>query len=213
MGMFLNYKDIASNYIPNNLVSSFPTGKSYTKLDPIKTSKPYEEYNTKGELVGYFWRYGETLNLEFNLDGEIVVEHDAIILLAKGETPSEDTGTINQRAYNVVDKISWTCTGSVEDKRVWTQDTEFRYPEQGTSVYISANDYLKDKQIELTLYNFRMEPVHTQLFTGKPKVIFPITTELSKKLLRGIYYCSLKVFNDAVNINVFDTADCMLLVK
>lgn len=213
MGMFLNYKDIAKNYVPNNLVCSFPVGKSYTKLDPVQASKPYEEYNAKGELIGYFWRYGETLNLEFNIDGEITVETDAIVLTAKGEVPSESVGNINQRAYNVADQKSWTCTAIKNEKRTWTLDEDFNYPEQGASVYITADDYLKDKQIEVTLYNFRMEPVHNQVFTGQTRIIFSITPELSKKLLKGIYYCSLVVFNDTVNLPIFSSNDCTLLVK
>lgn len=213
MGMFLNYKDIANNYVPNNLVCSFPVGKSYTKLDPVQASRPYEEYNAKGELIGYFWRYGETLNLEFNIDGEITVETDAIVLTAKGEVPSESVGNINQRVYNVVDQKSWTCTAIENDKRTWTIDDDFNYPEQGASVYIAADDYLKDKQIEVTLYNFRMEPIHSQVFTGQTRIIFPVTPELSKKLLKGIYYCSLVVFNDTVNLPIFSSNDCTLLVK
>lgn len=215
MGMFLNYKDIAKNYVPNNLVCSFPVGKSYTKLDPIQASKPYEEYNINGDLIGYFWRYGETLNLEFNIDGEITVESGSIILTSKGEVPSETVGSIHQRAYNVTDKKSWTCTFiDTDEKRVWSLDEdEFKYPEQGESVYVTASDYLEDKQVEVTLYNFRMEPVYSQVFTGQTKIILPITTELSKKLLKGIYYCSLVVFNDTVNLPIFSSNDCTLLVK
>jgi hypothetical protein len=102
--MFTNYNSIPENYVPNNLVRSFPVGRSYTKLDPIQASKPYEEYDAKGELIGYFWRYGETLNLEFNIDGEITVEDDAIVLTSAGTTPDNATGKILQRAYNVIDK-------------------------------------------------------------------------------------------------------------
>ena len=99
MGMFLNYQDIAGNYQPpNNLIRSFPVGKSYTKLDPIQASKPYEEYNAKGELIGYFWHYGESLNLEFNIDGEITIEGDAIVLSVKGQTPPQIVGHPKQRA-------------------------------------------------------------------------------------------------------------------
>lgn len=213
MGMFLNYKDIANNYVPNNLVSSFPVGKSYTKLDPVQASKPYEEYNAKGELIGYFWRYGESLNLEFNIDGEITVEDDAIILTSSGEVPSNKTGKTDLRAYNIVDKKSWTCQGEVNNEFIWNEDEVFTYSEEGKSVYITASDYLADKQIEVTLYNFRMEPIHNEVFKGQPKIIFPITTELSKKLLKGIYYCSLTVFNESVNLPIFSSTDCTLLVK
>ena len=213
MGMFLNYHNISDNYTPNNLISSFPVGRSYTKLDPVQASKPYEEYDAKGDLIGYFWHYGETLNLEFNIDGEITVEDDAIILTSKGDTPSQSTGKLMQRAYNIIDKRSWTCTSIVDNNSTWTEDIEFTYNESGKSVYVTAADYMKDKQVNVTLYNFRMEPIHSELFEGNTKIIFPITAELSKKLLKGIYYCSLTVLNDSVNLPIFSSSDCTLLVK
>lgn len=213
MSMFLNYHNISDNYKPNNLICTFPVGKSYTKLDPVQASKPYEEYDSKGNLIGYFWHYGETLNLEFNIDGEITVEDGALILTSKGSTPSPLEGALMQRAYNIADKRSWTCTDIVDNTFIWTEDAEFTYDESGKSVYVTAADYMKDKQVDVTLYNFRMEPIHSETFDGNTKIIFPITTELSKKLVKGIYYCSLTVFNDSVNLPIFSSADCTLLVK
>lgn len=213
MSMFLNYHNISDNYKPNNLICTFPVGKSYTKLDPVQASKPYEEYDLKGNLIGYFWHYGETLNLEFNIDGEITVEDGALILTSKGAVPSPLEGELMQRAYNTADKKSWTCTDIVDNTFIWTEDAEFTYDESGKSVYVTAADYMKDKQVGVTLYNFRMEPIHSETFEGNTKIIFPITTELSKKLVKGIYYCSLTVFNDSVNLPIFSSADCTLLVK
>ena len=213
MSMFLNYHNISDNYKPNNLICTFPVGKSYTKLDPVQASKPYEEYDSKGNLIGYFWHYGEILNLEFNIDGEITVEDGSIILTSKGSVPSPLEGALMQRAYNTADKRSWTCTDIVDNTFVWTEDAEFTYDESGKSVYVTAADYMKDKQVDVTLYNFRMEPIHSETFNGNTKIIFPITTELSKKLVKGIYYCSLTVFNDSVNLPIFSSSDCTLLVK
>lgn len=213
MGMFLNYDNIAKNYVPNNLMCSFPVGKSYTKLNPVNSSKPYEEYDFKGDLVGYFWRYGETLNLEFNIDGEITVEDDAIVLTSAGLVPSDSEGNINQRAYNTIDKRSWTCSNINNDKREWAEDDVFTYPEFGNSVYFTAEEYLKDKKVDVTLYNFRMEPIHTEIFSGASKIIFKIDSELSKKLTKGIYYCSLTVINDSICLPIFNSSDCKLLVK
>ena len=215
MGMFLNYQNIADNYTPNNLVCSFPVGKSYTKLAPVQASKPYEEYNKKGELIGYFWRYGETLNLEFNIEGEITVESDAIVYTEEGSGPDISTvGYLNQRAYNIEDFSSWTCTKIVEDYYIWEEDSEFVYDETaGYKVYVSAEDFLADKNIQVTLYNFRMEPIHKEIFEGTTQVILPITCELSKQMKRGIYYCELSVFNSEMSMKIFDSHDCILSVK
>ena len=215
MGMFLNYHNIADNYVPNNLVCSFPVGKSYTKLAPVQASKPYEEYNKKGELIGYFWRYGETLNLEFNIEGEITVESDAIVYVEEGDGPDISTvAYLNQRAYNIEDFRSWTCTKIVEDNYIWEEDSEFVYDENaGYKVYVSADDFLSDKNIQVTIYNFRMEPIHTEIFEGTTQVILPITTELSEKMRRGVYYCELVVFNSDLKMKIFDSHDCVLSVK
>lgn len=213
--MFLNYQNLADNYMPNNLINAFPYRTKETKLDPTTASKPFEEYNAKGELTGYFWRYGETLNLEFNIDGEITIEADAILLKVKGQTPTTKTiGKIGQRAYNIVDLISWTCRGMTHGEYLWEQDIEFSYPVSATrSVYLSAADYLKDKSVEVTLYNFRMEPICKKLYPASPTIIFSIDRELSNQLVKGIYYCSVTVFNEKVCYTIFNSNDCNLLVK
>jgi hypothetical protein len=54
--MFDTYKDIPQNYIPNNIKPTdnlscvYPTNK----LEPCRPTKPYEEYNTEGQLIGYY---------------------------------------------------------------------------------------------------------------------------------------------------------------
>lgn len=214
--MFLNYHNIADNYKPNNLIKAFPTEALQSKLMPVEASKPYEEYNFKGELVGYFWRYGESLNLEFNIDGEITVESDAIISNTAGQSPSSKMpGYIGQKCYNTIDLRSWSCTSITETDYTWTEDKSFTYPTSGDvkKIYIPASSYLKDKSIEITLYNFRMEPVYSKSFGGDTKIIFCIDPELSKTLVKGVYYCSLSVFNKDVNFKIFDANDCVFNVK
>ena len=216
MGMFLNYHNIDSNYRPNNLINAFPSKMNSSKLDPLDSSKPFEEYNTKGELTGYFWRYGETLNLEFNIDGEITIESNAMLLKSKGQEPTTVTmGKVGQRVYNIIDLRSWTCVAvTTTNKYIWEEDDEFTYPlNSDRSVYISVNDYLKDKKAEVTLYNFRMEPICKKIYDATPTIIFPIDKELSKALPKGIYYCSVTVFNNEVCYTIFDSTDCSLLVK
>lgn len=213
--MFLNYHNIADNYMPNNLIKAFPYRAEDTKLAPCDASKPFEEYNAKGELSGYFWRYGETLNLEFGIDGEITVEADAILLKTRGQTPTTKTmGKIGQKVYNIIDLRSWECISIINKEYIWEEDKEFTYPlNSDRSVYISAEDYLKDKSVEVILYNFRMEPICKKVYPASPTIIFSIDKELSLSLPKGIYYCSVTVFNESVCYTIFDSNDCNLLVK
>ena len=215
MRMFSNYQNLADNYKPNNLTYMFPSTMNCSKLNPLDGSKPYEEYDAKGELVGYFWHYGDTLNLDFTIDGEITVEDNALILYAHGQVPSETTeGVIGQRCYNVVDFKSWTCEGLDGTSFCWLLDDDFIYPETANrNVYMSAEEYLKDKKIDVVIYNFRMEPICTRTFDGSSHILFEIDAELSKCMLRGIYYCSVTAYNSNVRQTIFDVKDCKLLVK
>ena len=214
MGMFFNYINIDDNYTPNNLSCTFPKLKCSTKLNPIEKSKPYEEYNEKGELIGYYWHYGETINLDFSIEGEITIESDAI-LLTGNQSPSELTqGHIGQRAYNIVTFRSWTCTAIENKSYIWTEDAEFIYPsESDRDVYVSAKDYLQGKQVTLTIYDFRMEPLHTITVEASPQLIFSIDKELSTRLTKGVYYCSLIVFDNNSSFTVFNSTDCTLVVR
>lgn len=215
MRMFSNYQDLANNYIPNNLMYSFPSCTKQSKLAPVESSKPYEEYDVHGELIGYFWHYGDTVNLDFTIDGEITVETDAIIFSAHNMYPTNTTeGFIGQRCYNVADFKSWTCVSVQNGIYYWTEDAEFTYPSDASqSVYMSAEDYLRDKEIDVVLYNFRMEPICKRTFSGSPQVVFQIDAELSATLVKGIYYCSVNVYNSKMNQTIFDSSDCKLLVK
>ena len=216
MGMFLNYQNIANNYTPNNLVCSFPVGKSYTKLNPLKATKPYEEYDFAGNLIGYSWYYGETLNLDFTIDGEITVESDAIVFVNNGEFPDVSTKAyVNQRAYNIADFKSWTCINVVDNTYyIWEEDAEFEYDEtSSTSIYVPAQYYLEDKFVQLTIYNFRLEPIYQESTKAGTSVLFEIDPELSKRLTKGLYYCSLDVYNEDTQKTIFSPKDCTLLVK
>lgn len=218
MGMFKNYHNIADNYVPNNLIHSFITTETDTKLDPVSASAPFEERNTKGELVGYSWRQGETLNLEFNIDGEIALEPDAIVSKIAGYAPTPDTmGYVGQSFYNLVDLRLWRCDVISTLSRTYTwNEYEFTYPEgESRKVYVSAADYLKDKTIEVTLYNFRHEAIEEsrRCFEGTSKIIYPIDRNLSASMPRGIYYCSVTVSNPTVSYTIFDSTDGCLVVK
>ena len=156
-----------------------------------------------------------SLNLEFNIDGEITIESNALVFKVAGQIPTFMTqGEVGQRAYNIIDLKSWTCTSITASQYYWTQDDEFTYPlESDRSVYLSASDYLKDKMVEVALYNFRMEPLCKKVYAATPTIIFTIDKDLSSQLVKGIYYCSVTVFNDDVCYTIFDSNDGSLLVK
>lgn len=160
MDMFTNYQNLSDSYIPNNLSEHKCTPQSYTKLCPVENSKPYELYDAKGELEGYFWYYGDSINLDFSITGEVVL----------------DDGSMSGQ-------------------------------------YIDASDFLKDKLYAIKLYDFRLNEIYTQVGQASSNIILNIDKELSNKLVKGIYYCSLEISNSTYCEKIFDSTDCKLLVK
>ena len=79
MGMFDSYETLNNNYVPQNKKPIPPCSPQNSVLEPLRPRKPYEEINAKGELVGYYWYYGDTVNLDFTIEGEVTVEGDYII--------------------------------------------------------------------------------------------------------------------------------------
>jgi hypothetical protein len=164
--------------------------------------KPYEEYDAEGKLVGYYWYYGEAINLQFEVTGEVSVDNDAIIYTALGDGPTTSTlGKVNQKAYNIVENKSWTCTSVIvlrEDiTYVWVEDSIFEYPNNGgKSIYISANQYLADKKARIEVYNFRYEKMFEQVVEANSIINFNIDLDLSAKLLKGVYYCCVSILSD-----------------
>lgn len=213
--MFTNYNNISPSYVPNNMHIINTDIQSYTKLNPIDISKPYELYNAKNELEGYFWYHGESIVLDFAIDGEITVETDALVFNSKGEYPSETTkGYVGQVAYNTADYKAWKCSTIVDKRYIWTQEGEIGYNSAlSRSIYIDASDYLRDKNIELKIFDFRYNQIYSKIIAGTEKALFEIDKELSTKMIPGIYYCSLEVYNDRVNQKIFGTDNCKLLVK
>lgn len=226
MGMFTNYQEaLVKAYQPNNLSVSFPSPLINSSLNPQSASKPYELYNAKDELVGYCWHHGETLNLDFEIEGGITVEPDALIHTAANEDPNriQLIADVDTRLYNITDLTSWTCLGKIPDDKgvlryVWKQDPEFTYPETKEGValkhmYMPTSKYLEDKIAVVTIYNFRMEPVHTWRLPAAKNVRCSIDTELSSKLVKGNYRCSVFIEGNGVNFMVFSPTECELLVK
>lgn len=67
MDLFTNYENLSTSYTPYNLTKFVP--------DFERTSLPLEEYNAKGELIGYSWHYGDSIVLEFNTSGKVTYDN------------------------------------------------------------------------------------------------------------------------------------------
>ena len=213
MALYNNCGDIYNTNLTRNNMCNIPhyVGK-----------EPYGIYNDLGELQGYFWNYGESIRLNFFIDGEITVENDAIVYTAYGDAPSTTTeGYIGRKAYNVRDMICWTCVSIIgedsgEFTYIWEQDSSFTYPTNGgKEVYVTAKDYLKGKLAKVELYNFRYEKVLERTLPASTQVTFEIDQETSKEIQRGNYYLTLQVADELslTYIYLIKDKDCIIMVK
>lgn len=216
MSMFTNYDNISDNYIPNNLRLSAPTPRKVFDYDP-----PYDEFNIKGNLIGYSWYYGESFDLTLSIDKTIYVEESALIYNQSGAGPDDSRpGFIGQRAYNIVDNTTWVCVairmnedGSNYKKEenqygttfiiyedsfvqyVWVKQPDFTYPENGTKpIQLKSLPNIESKTIKMDIVNFRWEPMYSDELPGASSVTFHISPTDSKKILKGIYYVTFTVF-------------------
>lgn len=193
MGIFDNYQNLDNTYVPNNLSQLFP--KKIPCHRP-QFKKPFEDYNAEGKLIGYYWYYGNTVSLNFNITGEIIVEDTDIIYTAIGQRPTVNTvGQIGCKAYNVIDLLSWTLVSIHDNSYIWEQDSEFICPNNGQrNVYFTSEQFLKNRYVKITILNFRKEPIYQETFAGDQSIVLNIDENLSAKLIKGVYYYNLEIF-------------------
>ena len=65
--MFENFQNIPTSYTPNNYQNKITDNTSVQSVSP---NKPYEIKNALGEVTGYFWYYGNSIDLVFDIQGE-----------------------------------------------------------------------------------------------------------------------------------------------
>lgn len=71
--MFNNFTNFSTTYSPNPFQPSYPTSCN-TQATPVNPNKPYEILSRDRSTVeGYFWYYGNSVNLIFNLEGEVTL--------------------------------------------------------------------------------------------------------------------------------------------
>ena len=187
MGMFDQYDSLADNYIPNNIRPTTPPCDK--PLQPCFPNRPYVDYNKEGIQEGYWWYYGDTVNLEFNIDGQATFEDG----------------------------------GGNDEPEV---DNKITAKQQGS--YILPKDFFKDKIIVIQVYNIRQEEmtIDKQLLMktygynditinedNSATVNFIIDQTISSKLIRGVYYISLKVLSDTLQDTLFSTSDAVFTVR
>lgn len=201
-----------TNYQENNLFGIY--NASDWRLFQTPIDKPFEEYDSDGTIT-YFWYYGDVIDLQFNLTGEIVVEDDAIVYYVTGQTPTETTvGQVNQKAYNIVDIKSWTLVAIEGTIYIWQEDNEYIAPITGNRhVYFSIQDYIKDKHICVKIQDFKYNTIYEQDYNGDQDILLHINQELSNAMVPGVYYVHIAVIDENSKNIIIGINKYRLLVK
>lgn len=207
-----------SSLIPDNLIETlnYPP-QCPPRVELARPNRPYEEYDVNGNVIGYSWYQGDTVDLAFHIDGKICVEGNAIVYTAYGDVPTSATvGVIGQKCYNIVDLKSWTCTAIAETVYTWTLDATFTNP--GTSArsyYISASSYLTGKIFRFKILNFRKEIIFESQQNAATDIHFSLDRENSLKIARGTYTVVLDAINteETEVVSIIAGTDCQLFVR
>ena len=206
MSMFDNYDNLSSSYKPNNNEQCITINKVYNDNIPKK------EYNHNGVFIGYSWNYGDTVSIPYSVNKTIKVEEDAIIYLDRDQAPSSTTiGIFGQKAYNSIDKKCWICKTLDQDVYNWVEQDKFTYPSNGTKEMLIINDLdMISKSIKFTISNFRKEEIYSTESNGSSNMTIYIDEELSKKLVKGLYYANFSIIDGN---NYKNDESFILLVK
>ena len=71
--MFSNFTNIPTSYDPSVFEPNQFGNQLNKPCQSIITNKPYEILSDDGILKGYFWYYGNSVDLEFELAGEVTL--------------------------------------------------------------------------------------------------------------------------------------------
>lgn len=70
MGMFDNYNNLNTTFTPNPYAPQYPPQKQTQQIVQNNPNKPYEVIDPRGNLTGYFWYYGNSVELIWDIIGE-----------------------------------------------------------------------------------------------------------------------------------------------
>lgn len=190
--MFESYDNLSSDYIPDNSSSIHDK-----QLLQLSTEVPRKVYDIKNRFIGYACTAGDTFVLSITVNTTISIDEDSIIYTQKGEYPTETTTAshIGQRAYNIVDCKSWVYFGKINSLYVWAEDDSLTYPSDG-NVKITLNRDMSNKNLQLDIFNFRWEHIHSFVVNNTPDIDLVLDKELSDKLPASVYYCVIKITDE-----------------
>lgn len=74
--MFDSFNNIKTTYQVNPYAPQYPPQKIPTQIIQNNPNKPYEVVDARGVLTGYFWYYGNSVDLTWDIVGEVTTTQD-----------------------------------------------------------------------------------------------------------------------------------------
>lgn len=71
--MFSNFTNFDTTYQQNPFQPNYPQAQNNSNIQQVNVNKPFEILNDDGSIKGYFWYFGNSVNLEFDIDGEVIL--------------------------------------------------------------------------------------------------------------------------------------------
>lgn len=210
--IFDNYDNLKEQYIPSNMNRKPCPPKANPFLDPAVPKQPYCEYNAEGNIVGYWWPYGNTVNLEFDLDGYVTIDGSDVYVDARDFIKDKQ---IKIQIYNFRHEVIDT---KLYDGKDYQTITYHRAPEVNKHThgvyYIYKEKEDGGEYIAVNLpENYDKNEKYFK--AADIEVIYPIDADKSLTFEKGTYYCSLSIVSKELNQTVFfeDQDCCTLMVK
>lgn len=132
MGMFDNFNNVKTTYQVNPYAPQYPPQKMPTQIVQNNPNKPYEVVDARGVLTGYFWYYGNSVDLTWDIVGEVTTTQDNYVDVVDMVKYLIITATIYDWKMCKVEEIKLIPT--IEDNKV--------------SVTLSINGELSQKLVK-----------------------------------------------------------------
>lgn len=167
MGMFSNYEN--NSYTAYNLTP--PQIKNSIKRYLNSPIIGYDKYNNPKAFI---WDPKDEFSLNLSLLLKLPVIENSIIYSTSGLAPTQSTqGIKGQRAYNVVDGISWLCKGTLNEnisEGEWTPLEIENLPEWEGLSTLSKNNKENSEDINSELYLWEKDELLTFIENGNKEI-------------------------------------------
>ena len=206
--IFDNYDNLKEQYIPSNMNNEPCPPKANPFLNPAVPKQPYCEYNAEGNVVGYWWPYGNTVNLEFDLDGYVTIDGSDVYVDVRDFIKDKQ---IKIQIYNFRHEIIDTKLYDGKDYQSITYSRAPEVDKRTHGVYYTYNKETRTYSPVDLPEDFEQEEKYYK--ADDIAIVYPIDADKSLTFEKGTYYCSLSIVSKEVNETVFFEENCTLMVK